>query len=99
VSKKLPRRQVAAFESLSVTKFEGANVIEMPLRNGMDDLPTRIARRRNALTVGELAELLNASANYVYDPASAGQIPHYRIRGCIRFDPGKIARWLLEKAS
>jgi len=87
-------------ESLSVSKSLGSpKTIEMPLRENSDDLPTRIARRRNALTVGELAELLNASANYVYDPASAGQIPHCRIRGCIRFDPDKIALWLLEKAA
>jgi excisionase family DNA binding protein len=100
VSRKLSRRELAATQSLSVSSAVScAKVIEMPSREDIDDLPTRIARRRNALTVTELADLLNLSANHIYDLVKLDQVPHYRLRGSIRFDPAKIARWLLEQAA
>lgn len=48
-----------------------AQVIAMPPPAVRDDLPTRIARRLNALTVAELAELLHVSANHIYDLTGA----------------------------
>lgn len=76
-----------------------AQVIAMPPPAERDDLPTRIARRPNALTVAELSELLHVSANYIYDLTGAGRIPCYRIRGCIRFDPVTVACWLRQQAA
>lgn len=78
----------------------GAKVIEMSASDEHEyDLPTRIAQRRRALTVAELADFLSLSTKQVYELIKQGQIPSYRIGGSIRLDPGPTARWLREQAA
>ena len=58
------------------------------------DLATRIQRRRKALTVGELAEMLALSVQQVYNLAHRGKIPSMRIASSVRFDPVSTAQWI-----
>jgi excisionase family DNA binding protein len=57
-------------------------------------LPETIEAIDNAITVAELAILLNLSRTTLYDMARRGAIPHCRIGGSVRFDPHAIAAWL-----
>jgi excisionase family DNA binding protein len=63
------------------------------------DLPTLIERRRKALTVSELAELIHLSTKQIYELVGKGYIPSYRIGGSIRFDPKTTADWLRAQAA
>ena len=63
------------------------------------DLPTQIERRRKALTVSELADLIHISSKQIYELVAKSYIPSYRIAGSIRFDPKLVADWLRAQAS
>jgi excisionase family DNA binding protein len=63
------------------------------------DLATRIERRKEALTVPELAAFIRLSRKQVYALTARGIIPSYRIRGSIRFDPHRVADWLRSQAA
>jgi excisionase family DNA binding protein len=58
------------------------------------DIATLIERRRNALTVPELAELLAISDKQVYSLIKRGSLPSYRIASSVRLDPAETADWL-----
>ena len=58
------------------------------------DLAARIERRKEALTVQEMAAFVHLSHKQIYMLASKRFIPSYRIRGSIRFDPHRVAEWL-----
>jgi excisionase family DNA binding protein len=51
-----------------------------------------------ALTVSEVAEILNISERHVYKLASLSIIPSFRVGSSIRFDPSQVAAWLRQKA-
>ena len=51
----------------------------------------------HALTVKQLAPLLNVSLTSLYNRAREGRIPSYRIGGSVRFDPHTVAEWLRAK--
>ncbi len=53
--------------------------------------------KARALTVGDVATLLNVSERQVYKLAAERHIPSFRIGGSIRFDPVAIANWLRQK--
>jgi excisionase family DNA binding protein len=53
--------------------------------------------RTNALTVSDVAELLNISVRQVYKLAAENRIPCFRIGGSVRFDPSAFAAWLRQK--
>ena len=55
-------------------------------------------KRATALTVSEVAEILNISERQVYKLASLNLIPSFRIGSSIRFDPSQVAHWLRQKA-
>jgi excisionase family DNA binding protein len=63
------------------------------------DLPSRIERRRKALTVSELAELISLSPKQVYKLVQQGHLPSYRIAGSIRLDPITTAQWLRSQSA
>jgi excisionase family DNA binding protein len=54
----------------------------------------RIDAMGHALTVKELAPLLNVSSTSLYNRAREGRIPSYRLGGSVRFDPHAVAEWL-----
>jgi predicted DNA-binding transcriptional regulator AlpA len=56
-----------------------------------------IAARRGAWSAPDLAELLGCSGKHIYALAKSGRMPHLRIDGMIRFDPGATAAWLRER--
>lgn len=66
--------------------------------NSASDLPTRIERCEGALDAVKLAGLLGSKKSTIYEMASDGRIPHYRIGTMIRFDPYIIAEWLRAQA-
>jgi excisionase family DNA binding protein len=53
--------------------------------------------RTQALTVAELAEILQMSKSAVYEQAAAGRIPSFKIGSARRFDPKLIADMLRKK--
>jgi excisionase family DNA binding protein len=63
------------------------------------DIPSRIERRRKALTVPELAGIIGISKRQVYALVQRGHIPSYRIAGTVRLDPASIALWLRSNRS
>jgi excisionase family DNA binding protein len=50
--------------------------------------------RKTAMTVEEVAQLLNVSERHVYKLVQDGVLPHLRVGNSVRFDPDKIADWL-----
>jgi excisionase family DNA binding protein len=56
-------------------------------------------KRATALTVPEVAEILNISERRVYKLASLGVIPCFRVESSIRFDPSQVGAWLRQKAA
>ena len=49
--------------------------------------------RETFVTVKEVAESFSVSAKTVYQWAELGQIPNYKINGCLRFAPSEIEEW------
>jgi excisionase family DNA binding protein len=73
--------------------------IEPPLADAAVDLATRIQRRRKALTVGELADMLALSQQQIYNLAQRGNLPSIRIASSVRFDPASTAQWIRSKTA
>ena len=63
------------------------------------DLPSRIERRRKALTVPELAGIIGISDSKLYEFIKQGHLPSYRIGGAVRLDPALVAKWLRSSCS
>src|SRR6266849_7129431 len=61
---------------------------------GCMNLADSLDERTTALTVPELAKLLNISERQVYKLASSNRIPSFKIGGSVRFDPSAFAAWL-----
>ena len=53
--------------------------------------------RTSALTVSDVAEILNISERQVYKLAAENRIPSFKIGGSVRFDPAAFAVWLRQK--
>lgn len=53
-----------------------------------------IAARKKALTVAELASLLNLGKRTVYDMIDSGRLPAIKIGSTVRLDPRTTAQWL-----
>ena len=61
------------------------------------DLADSLSHRATALTVSDVASLLNISERQVYKLAADGRIPSFKIGNSIRFDPAAFAAWLRQK--
>ena len=61
------------------------------------DLADSLEKRATALTVADVAALLNISERQVYKLAAEGRIPCFKIGGSVRFDPSAFAAWLRQK--
>jgi excisionase family DNA binding protein len=53
--------------------------------------------KRSAMTVKEVAKVLNLSQRKIYKLAAANQIPHFKIGTSVRFDPPAVIGWLEAK--
>ena len=60
-------------------------------------LADSLDRKTSALTVADVAELLNISERQVYKLVAQHRIPCFKIGSSIRFDPFAIALWLRQK--
>jgi len=54
----------------------------------------QIEKIGRALTARELSKYLSVSTVTIFKLASAGRIPSFRMGGCVRFDPRRVATWL-----
>ena len=61
------------------------------------DLADSLEKRATALTVSDVASLLNISERQVYKLAADGSIPSFKIGSSVRFDPAAFAVWLRER--
>ena len=55
------------------------------------DLAGSLPKRATALTMSDVASLLNISERQVYKLAAEGRIPCFKIGNSIRFDPGRLS--------
>ena len=53
--------------------------------------------RTTALTVSDVAELLNISERQVYKLAAEKSIPCFKVGASVRFDPSSFAAWLRQR--
>ena len=67
-----------------------------PVRK-MAGLADSLDGKSRALTVADIAQLLNISERQVYKLAAEHRIPCFKIGGSIRFDPLAVAVWLRQK--
>ena len=59
-----------------------------------------LEKAEHALTVAEVAKLLNISPRTIYHYVASGSIPGaVKIGSAVRFDPTELAGWLRKKAS
>jgi excisionase family DNA binding protein len=66
------------------------------MENCNNDLLSVLGAARSALTVGDVATLLNVSKQSVYRAATRGSLPSFRIAGSLRFNPASVAARLRE---
>lgn len=59
-----------------------------------DGLIAKIKGFQRALTVSEVAELLASSTTTIYRMIELQEVPYFRVRGSIRFDPSALIAWL-----
>jgi excisionase family DNA binding protein len=60
-------------------------------------LAEQLRSKRKALTVEELACVLGVAIRTVYKEVEDDNIPFFRARSSIRFDPHQVADWLEQK--
>ena len=59
-----------------------------------------LEKTQHALTVAEVAKILNMSPRTIYHYVASGRIPGaVKIGSAVRFDPTELASWLRKKAS
>lgn len=46
---------------------------------------------------GELAPLMGMPKDKLYEKTRAGEVPHLRVLGRVKYDPWVIADWLAER--
>ena len=52
-----------------------------------------------AMTVTEVAEVLNVSERHIYKLVSENKIPHVKIGSAVRFDAGDLIDWIKRMAA
>jgi excisionase family DNA binding protein len=58
------------------------------------NLLTEIEGRKTALTIKEVAKLLNVSSETVRRLAQKKQLPSFKVGGSVRFNPASLGYWL-----
>jgi len=53
--------------------------------------------KRGLIDAMETASLLGMHKDKLYAKAKAGEIPHYRVLGRVKFDPAILAQWLEDR--
>jgi len=62
------------------------------------NLVERLKTQTKVLRAAELASLLEVTPQHIYKLAATGRMPSFRVARAIRFDPQRVASWLLENA-
>jgi len=61
-------------------------------------LADQIAAMGQALTVEQLAEVLQCSKKVLYKMVGRGTLPSFRVGNMVRFDPETTAQWLRSRS-
>ena len=56
-----------------------------------------LENRKEALKVSEVARILGVTPQHIYKMAKAGLIPHFHVRGAVRFCPAELAEWIKQE--
>jgi excisionase family DNA binding protein len=62
-------------------------------------LADQIEGMASALTVAQLANLLQCSRKALYKMLQKGTLPHFRVGSMVRFDPEVTAHWLRSRSA
>ena len=65
---------------------------------GTETIIERLMMQRQALSLSQVASLLNLGLNTVYTMARAGRLPAYKLGSTLRCDPVELSRWLRDRA-
>jgi excisionase family DNA binding protein len=57
-------------------------------------LPAHLRSLGQALTVAQVAGLLQVSERHIYHLVQSGVMPHFKIGKAVRFDPDTLGNWL-----
>lgn len=60
-------------------------------------IPERLQAMESAITVTQLAAVMDLGETAIYDLVRRNAIPHHRLTG-LRFDPQEIADWLRSRS-
>ncbi|MGH9690242.1 MAG: helix-turn-helix domain-containing protein [Candidatus Acidiferrales bacterium] len=83
--------KLAKLERGALARFEATGEkIELKYARLTDDLRDL----KQALTVEEVAALLQVSERHVYSLVQTGAMPHFKVGNAVRFDPDSLADWL-----
>jgi len=63
----------------------------------MNSIIDEIEKRKSALRVSELSEMLDISKRALYDMIKDGRLPALNICGSVRLDPKATAAWLRKR--
>ena len=53
-----------------------------------------LMRKKGLIDAAVLAELLGMNKDKLYKKTKAGDVPHYRLLGRVKYDPHVIAEWM-----
>jgi len=53
--------------------------------------------KRGLIHAEELAALLGMNKDKLYRKTKAGEVPHFRVLGRVKYDPAVIAAWLEQR--
>lgn len=62
-------------------------------------LADEIAAMKQALTVEQMAALLQCSKKALYKMIQRGTLPHFRVGSMLRLDPEVTAQWLRSRSA
>ena len=57
----------------------------------------QLTQMRGLIDAQKTASLLGMHKDKLYKEAKAGEIPHFRILGRVKFDPQVLAEWLKQR--
>jgi excisionase family DNA binding protein len=78
----------------AIASFSGPSLPELLETFVQMTLIEQLRSKKKALTVEELAGLLCVAVRTLYKEVEDDQIPFFRVRTSIRFDPHQVADWL-----
>jgi excisionase family DNA binding protein len=57
----------------------------------------KLMTKSGLIDAAELAELLGMNKDKLYKKTRAGEVPHYRLLGRVKYDPNVIVAWMRQR--